>query len=387
VLGRVSATRRSRVAIVKKGLTKMSNVNGCEAPGGQITPQFWTGFSSVSVCFAALVLAICGTGCTMEAGSTEEVSSANANLDVSRFQGWKPIGGAFTSDPAVVALSSGAMDLYGRGSDHAVWYNFYYPSFGWSQWHSLGGVVQSDPSAARWRHNGEPQTDQSIVAAQGTNGQIWVNATTRPPGAPHTVFEGWKQIPGTIAFSGAPAIVYSPPYLYMVAHRQDNLTYWTRNYVTDGLDPNAWSPWAAIPSGLTTLRPAITATSGGRVVVAALGTDNHYWYTTVVGTTWSAWRQIPGGVFSSGPAISAHGGTNVEVTGRGTDQQFWTATLDYSSGVATAFSPIGNGPTPATFSGSPSTGTFEGSAGTMQVVGRGIGEGGTLRPYWTNTWQ
>ncbi|MFL5707248.1 MAG: hypothetical protein ACJ8AG_31165, partial [Ktedonobacteraceae bacterium] len=61
---------------------------------------------------------------------------------------WVPLGGSFTSDPAVSSWGPGRLDVFVRGSDNTlqhIWYDGTLHS-----WESLGGALTSSPAVVSW---------------------------------------------------------------------------------------------------------------------------------------------------------------------------------------------------------------------------------------------
>ncbi len=61
---------------------------------------------------------------------------------------WVPLGGSFTSDPAVTSWGTGRLDVFVRGSDNTlqhIWYDGTLHS-----WESLGGALTSSPAVVSW---------------------------------------------------------------------------------------------------------------------------------------------------------------------------------------------------------------------------------------------
>ncbi|MGD0109095.1 MAG: hypothetical protein ABSC06_34435 [Rhodopila sp.] len=68
--------------------------------------------------------------------------------------GWESLGGTFnsSSSPVVVSWGSGRLDIFGLGIDNAMYHNWWDASGvtgpGWGGWESLGGVFNSSSSPA-----------------------------------------------------------------------------------------------------------------------------------------------------------------------------------------------------------------------------------------------
>jgi Repeat of unknown function (DUF346) len=50
--------------------------------------------------------------------------------DGSGWNGWEPLGGVLTSDPAAVSWSEDRIDVFARGSDNAIWHLYYEGGWG-----------------------------------------------------------------------------------------------------------------------------------------------------------------------------------------------------------------------------------------------------------------
>jgi len=64
-------------------------------------------------------------------------------------------GVAVVGAPAAVSWgnSPDRVDVFGRGSDNALWHKWYTTSGGWSGWESLGGTLSCSPTVASWGTN------------------------------------------------------------------------------------------------------------------------------------------------------------------------------------------------------------------------------------------
>ena len=76
-------------------------------------------------------------GCRSNSASTGEVNISYENFAV-----------ALTRVASAACNSDGRLEVFGVGTDHAVWHNWQTVAHAgpWSGWASLGGVVTSDPS-------------------------------------------------------------------------------------------------------------------------------------------------------------------------------------------------------------------------------------------------
>jgi hypothetical protein len=66
--------------------------------------------------------------------------------DGSTWSLWQSLGGIFTSIPSAVVQSSDHLDVFGIGTNGAMYHKAYTPA-GWqANWESLGGVFTSAPT-------------------------------------------------------------------------------------------------------------------------------------------------------------------------------------------------------------------------------------------------
>src|SRR5438552_356071 len=68
-----------------------------------------------------------------------------SRLDSGTWTGWRSAGGQLAGDPAVVALPDGAAAVFVRGGSDGLWMIWRRPGAPWSGWISLGGVITADP--------------------------------------------------------------------------------------------------------------------------------------------------------------------------------------------------------------------------------------------------
>src|SRR5690606_25698360 len=68
------------------------------------------------------------------------------------WQGWESLGGVLTSAPAVSSWQTNRLDVFGRGTDNAL-YHKWWDGSRWSEWENLGGVLTSSPGAVSWGPN------------------------------------------------------------------------------------------------------------------------------------------------------------------------------------------------------------------------------------------
>jgi hypothetical protein len=317
--------------------------------------------------------AACGA---TDAWQDEPVAEVEQDLDVTRFRGWEALAhpGVFLGGAAVLNVDGDLnhIEVYGQGTDGDIWYaRRTQPSAGWEGWFDLGGPFVSKPSVTLFGAN------RTAVVALGDDDRTYIG-TNDGPGTP---FTPWKIIDTVTAIdpSGAPAIAYIAPYLFVVQRRTDRKLYWTRNDVSAGLNHARWSAWKKIEIGVVSSEPSITV-ANNRFVLAVRGSDDRIWIngTGDHGDTWGEWRSIGTRTFRDSPAISWHGGS-LEVAGRSLDDKVWIATANAATGATTGWNTPGavflTAPPGAAANPSASTGRY------AVVARRSDGK------YFLNVWQ
>jgi hypothetical protein len=229
------------------------------------------------------------------------------------WSGWASLGGVVTSDPAVFLNSDGRLEVFARGLDNAVWHNWQKaPHAGpWSGWASLGGVVTSDPVVV---DNSDGRLE---MFARGTDNALWHNWQKAPHAGP---WSGWASLGGSIT-SDPSAFVNSDGRLEVFARGTDNALWhiWQTK-----AHAGPWSNWASLGGSITS-DPVVVDNSDGRLEVFARGTDNalwHNWQTAAHAGPWSGWASR-GGVITSDPAAVVNSDGRLEVFARGTDNALW----------------------------------------------------------------
>ena len=353
----------------------------------------------------AILFLMGASACSAQSGATgEEVSSASADLDVTRFGGWQQIPGrTFDFAPAVTLLGT-TTNVYGVGSDGSadrMWTNRATTIGGiWAGWTQLtNGSFTSAPAAALWNKAGEAALSESVVIGRGTTNGMYIDWTTGGTFAGSSFFEIPAFGPGSngqaISWSTAAgvgagvtfAVQGFTPTLYVVGLDSNNNIEiaqrdvtnglstgngkWIFNAITEPLDPNAPN---TVPQG----QPALT-TFGSSLYLVTEGTDIQYYLNTSAdGVNWGAWTPLTPGVFASSPTVASHG-PHVEIAGLGTGTRnhMWVSTLNVSPfqqiDTLGTFLP-GNQPVSAAVP--------TGTAGAYEILARG-GDS----TYYINIWQ
>lgn len=184
---------------------------------------------------------------------------------------WFSLGGRFTSDLAVASWGPNRLDVFGRGSDAALWHRAFDGS--WGPWQSLGGALASEPDVASW---GAGRLD---VFAVGTDGTMWHRAFGGTAWAP------WEPLGG--AFRSGPGVASVQDGLVDVAARGGDDRVWLRSWT--GAAWTAWTPIGGVAIATTELLHA----GGGTLVAVTRGADGRLWSQRRSGGTWLGWVRLP----------------------------------------------------------------------------------------------
>lgn len=240
---------------------------------------------------------------------------------------WKPLGGEFTSGPAVTSWAPNRLDVFARGTNNAL-YTSSWTGAAWNGWHPVAPQpMDSRPAAVSWGPN------RIDLFARGTDRQMhhmWWDGTQ---------WSRWTPLGGE--FSSGPAVASSGSNLLDVFGRgTDNALY------TNSWDGSAWSGWRQVAPEPIDSDPAAIARAKNRIDVFARGTDKQMYHTWRDRSRWSGWKPL-GGEFTSGAAVSSWGPNRLDVFGRGTDNALYTnswAGKGWSGWRAVAPDPISSDP-------------------------------------------
>ncbi len=223
------------------------------------------------------------------------------------------------SNGVVVGAVSGLFNgssiiLFGRGTDHAVWYTTG-SGTSWSSWASLGGGITAQPGAV---YRGSAAVYS--VFARGTNGAVWArDHSSAGWGAWHS--EGGNLYGGT-----GPSAAYFGGITYVLVAGTNKQLYLAEAGLT-GFKP---------VGGLTTATPALT-TAPGALAGFVRGTNGVAYFHRFL-TTSPGWHSM-GGLFTSGlgAANTAIGGTETFTVGLGTNSNVYFDGGNWSFGYPPHF--------------------------------------------------
>ena len=217
---------------------------------------------------------------------------------------------------------NGALEVFARGSDNALWHKWQVPN-GWSDWHSLGGNLRGGPAVGIHAGGG---LQVFSVASDGALWHIWQQAGG---------WSEWESLGGNLTGSATVAINHDRR-LEVFAQAQDG-TLW---HIWQLASFRQWSNWAPMNVAVVG-NPAVgrdTAESGLRLFVR--GRDRTLLYahqlTPSISDRWSDFRRLTGpATTDASVAISTDGRMEVFFAGdAGAMRHIWQthlATHDWSS--------------------------------------------------------
>lgn len=166
---------------------------------------------------------------------------------------WQSLGGIVLSTPEAVSWGPNRIDLFGVGTDHALWHRWTNGG-SWGGWESLGGALDSRPTAVAWG------PDRLDVFALGTDHALW-----------HKWWDGhawggWESLGGSL-FSQISAVSWRKNRLDIFAVGGDNAL-WHKWW-----DGNGWGGWESLGGSLFSDVSAISW-AANRLDVFTLGGDS-----------------------------------------------------------------------------------------------------------------
>jgi hypothetical protein len=205
------------------------------------------------------------------------------------------LGGRFTSPPAAVALGADRLEVFGLGTDYALYhksYNVQADATGqhWTPtWENLGGNFTSTPVAV------SPTNDQVDLFGLGLD-QGMVHGTRTG-----TAWSGWEELGG--CFTSPPVVLPAGPDSFDIFARGADFLIYHAQLTATGL-----SDWAPLGGGLLREPIAASAPAAARVrnqlYVFVVAADQATWYTQFDGKVWKPWSSLSGS-FISEPVVIA----------------------------------------------------------------------------------
>ena len=195
------------------------------------------------------------------------------------------VGGRLVSAPSPITIANGTIQVFGEGTDHALWTTNCAAGGGCGAWTSLGGVLTSKPGAVFVGAVGLAES----VYVRGSDGTLWARNNTG------TAWGSWHFVAGRLLTGTGPAAAYTGISQYVLVVGTDGHLYLL--HVGAGGFKSV--------GGRTTASPGLTNT-GTTLWGFARGTDNVGWYSNLTGTTWTSF----GGFVTSGFSATANVGSS-----------------------------------------------------------------------------
>jgi len=282
--------------------------------------------------------------------------------DGTQWEAWEGLGGNFISVPAVTTWGPNRLDVFGIGTDKAVYHKAFQTGAGWdANWESLGGSATTAPVAIG---SGNGRIDLFVLGTDNTiQYKAFVNNTwdanwtslggscACPPlvcwsvGALdvftlgfdqklyHKAFQNWSEWQSNWDDFGG--TIVEPP--GMVPYGTDpinlfavgiNLTLWQAIYSGE-VGPVTWNEFDA--NTLVNSSPTLVSWGPDRLDLFALSGHNSLLHRALIGTQWQAnWEDL-GGTFNGNPVAVAWGANRLDLFGRGLDNAIWHNSWDGSS--------------------------------------------------------
>ncbi len=285
--------------------------------------------------------------------------------NVSKWGTWQSIGGQIVGAPAVASWGPNRLDVFGRGTDNHLWWN-YWDGNQWSGWQDLGGDLASSPAAVSWK---EGRIDVFVYGI--LDGHLWHRFYTSTQGWS----EGWEDLGAFLTSTGHGlelGVASWKPFRLDVFSNGNHIegdrtstdvragplwhTYWEYGWgpwdnwggeiisgpsavswgpnridiVAIGKDGRVWHrvwdgkslPWVRLSEKVINGAPAISSWGPGRLDVFGRGTDNALWHAYGDGVGWSSWESLGGNITSS-PAAVSWGPGRIDIFARGGDGAVW----------------------------------------------------------------
>jgi Uncharacterized protein conserved in bacteria (DUF2334) len=253
--------------------------------------------------------------------NTSNVVNVTVKAGAGEWGTWASLDGQLTASPAAVSWADGRIDLFGRGTDNALWHRSYNNS-AWSDWESLGGQLAATTGPAV-SSQAAGQLDVFVI---GTDQALWHRSYASG------TWSTWESLSGQLTAS--PAAVSSANGHIDVFGRGTDNALWHRSY-----NNSAWSVWESLGGQLAaTTGPAVSSQAAGQLDVFVIGSDQALWHRSYASGTWSTWESLSGQLTASPAAVSSANG-HIDVFARGSDSALWHRS--YTSGTWSNWESLG----------------------------------------------
>src|SRR4051794_23403347 len=189
--------------------------------------------------------------------------------------GWVSLGGYSTSAPAAIARrGTNYLDLAIRGGDNTMYLDTYVPGSGWSGWSGLGGGVAAAPPL-------ESQADGVLdIYGRGTDGAVYER------GWSGSAWSDWINLSGGIV--GAPAAVNKQPKDVDVYVRGAGNAVYQNHW--DSV--NGWTNWFLLDATPVSSSPVALSDNAGREFLFTRSGDQAAVKVWTTSGGWTAWQDF-----------------------------------------------------------------------------------------------
>jgi hypothetical protein len=221
--------------------------------------------------------------------------------DGSKWTDWESLGGSANFGYAVASLGKGQLDVFGVGTDDALYHRAFRPDAqGWRDWEPLGGQLTSGPAATA---NSGNRID---IVARGLNDETW-----------HMAWDGskwtdWESLGGSA--------ISDPAICSLGSGQLDVFTVGTDKALIHKAyrpDDQGWRKWESL-GGTLTSSPFVTVVNGNRIDIVARWSDDATWHMAWDGSKWTDWESL-GGSANFHPAVASLKGLELDVFSISTD--------------------------------------------------------------------
>jgi hypothetical protein len=194
--------------------------------------------------------------------------------------------GRLISAPSAITIADGTIQVFGEGTDHALWTTNCNPGGACGAWTSLGGVLTSKPGAV---FVGAASVVESVYV-RGSDGTVWVRNLNR------SNWDPWAPVGGRLLAGTGPAAAYNGTNQYVLGVGTNQGLYLLQVGV---------GGFKSV-GGRSTASPGLTFTTPDNKLWGIVrGTNNAGFYSNLTGTTWTSF----GGIVTSGFSATANVGS------------------------------------------------------------------------------
>jgi hypothetical protein len=206
----------------------------------------------------------------------------NSNIGGRWLATWEPLGGVFSSKATLVSQGPGSLDVFARGADFTLRHRSYNGSAWTSDWQNLGGNLASEPAAVSW---GQGRLDIFAVGNDSTLWHKWWDGS---------IWNEWEFLGGPYSSSPS-AVTWGPNRLdvFVVGNDSNVYHHWFDGYT--------WHRESL--GGPITSSPTAVSTAPNLLDVFAPGTNGGLYHASFDGTNWQGGLPPHDGPILSGIAL------------------------------------------------------------------------------------